>query len=116
MTELANEIYKELRRRVRAQQGAITYRELAAAVAATTPIHHRNPKLYAALGEVSEACRSADLPCLPAVVWSASLKRPADGYYAVAHPRARSEKARVAAWEREHERVLLEAERFPKTL
>jgi len=116
MTELAREIYKELRRRVRAQEGAITYGQLAVVVGKTIPIHHRSPKLHAALTEVSTACREHDLPCIPALVWSASLKRPADGYYAAAHPRARGEKARVAAWEREHERVLLAADRFPRTL
>lgn len=112
MTALAKEIYKQLRRRLRNSNPSVTYGELAAAVA----MHHRNPHFHAALGEVTAACRAHDLPCLPAIVWSASMRRPADGYYLVAHPRARGEKSRVAAWEREHERVVREAERFPRTL
>jgi hypothetical protein len=112
MTALANAIYKQLLRRLRSSNPSITYGELAAAVA----VHHRNPHFLAALGELTTACRERDLPCLPAIVWSASMCRPADGYYRVAHPRARGERSRVAAWEREQERLVREADRFPRTL
>ncbi|MCW5806609.1 MAG: hypothetical protein KIT31_29870, partial [Deltaproteobacteria bacterium] len=94
----------------------ITYAELAAAVSATHPTHQRSPKLHAALTEVSRACRRAHLPCLPALVWRAGVGRPGAGYYAVAHPRALSDAARAAAWERERARVFAEAARYPRTL
>jgi hypothetical protein len=79
-------------------------------------VHPRSPKLHAALGEVSNACRHLQLPCLPAVVWRADTHRPSTGYYKVAHPRAHTDAARVAAWEREHARVLAELPRFPARL
>jgi len=112
MSALAKEIYKQLLRRLRSGERAITYGELAAAVSE----HHRSPQFHAALTEVSQACRAQDLPCLPALVCNARLHRPSDGYYHVAHPRARTEKSRVAAWQHEHERVVKEADRFPRAL
>ena len=62
------------------------------------------------------ACRHAQLPCLPAIVWRADTRRPSDGYYKVAHPRAQTAEARLAAWEREHARVLREVAQFPTKL
>ena len=60
--------------------------------------------------------RANALPCMPAAVWRASGRRPGDGYYAIAHPRARTEEARVAAWEREHAAVLSAMPRYPVAL
>ena len=116
MSPLATEIYKQLLRRLRGSQTSISYGQLAAAVSETIETHHRSPQFHAALTEVSQACREHELPCLPAVVWNARLHRPSDGYYPVAHPRARTEKSRVAAWEHEHARVVKEAARFPRVL
>lgn len=112
MTPLAHRIYKQLLAHVRRKKASITYGELASAV----DIHPRSRTLHAALGEVSNACRHHELPCLPAIVWRADSKRPSDGYYKVAHPRAHTDAARVAAWEREHARVLKEIAQFPTKL
>ncbi len=112
MSPLAHRIYKQLLTRVRRNKASITYGELASAI----DLHPRNPKLHAALGELSNACRHQQLPCLPAIVWRADSKRPSDGYYKVAHPRAHTDEARVAAWEREHARVLREIAQFPTKL
>jgi hypothetical protein len=90
----------------------MTYAELGSAV----DVHHRNSKLHAALGEVTNACRHHQLPCLPAMVWRADAKRPNDGYYKVAHPRAHTDDARHAAWEHEHDRVVAAPARFPAKL
>ncbi len=112
MSPLACRIYKQLVTRVRRSKVSVTYGELAAAV----EVHHRSPALHMALGEVSNACRHNDLPCLPAMVWGAATHRPSDGYYKVAHPRAQTDAARIAAWEREHAKVVSSAERFPPKL
>ncbi len=115
MTPLADQIYTLLLRHARKRVPAVTYGELAARVR-PTPVHPRSPLLHAALGEVSLACRHSGLPCLPAIVWRADTKRPSDGYYKVAHPRAHTDAARCAAWEREHERVVRELGRYPPRL
>ena len=112
MSPLASRIYRLLVSRVRRNTHSLTYGELAAAV----DVHHRSPKLHAALGEVSNACRHHQLPCLPAMVWRADSRQPSDGYFKVAHPRAHTDEARIAAWEREHARVLAEAARYPAKL
>jgi len=114
MSPLAHRIYKQLLARVRSIRPtpSITYGELAHAI----DVHPRSPKLHAALGEVTNACRHARLPCLPAIVWRSDTHRPSVGYYKVAHPRAHTDDARVSAWEREHARVLREARRFPPKL
>src|SRR5689334_15473112 len=106
MSPLAAEIYKQLVRMLKKQQHSTTYGELAAEVSRKIPIHRRSSKLHDALGEVTEMCRAAHLPCLPAVVWRAGANRPSDGYYKLAHPRARTDESRAAAWQREHERVI----------
>jgi len=112
MSPLASKIYRQLLSQVRRANPSITYGELARAI----EVHPRSPKLHAALGEVSNACRHAHLPCLPAIVWRSDTRRPSNGYYKVAHPRAHTDEARVSAWEREHARVLREAEQFPPKL
>lgn len=116
MSPLATQIYKQLRRRVRTKRPSMTYAELAAALDYRFTTHPRSPQLYAALTEVSQSCRRRDLPCLPAIVWRADTARPSDGYYKVAHPRARSDEARRAAWQKEHARVLSLANQFPLVL
>ena len=116
MSLLAKDIYKHLLKHVRRNQPSITYAELAKSLPAKHAAHPRSPTLHAALGEVTQACRHNDLPALPAIVWRASPRRPGDGYYKSAHPRAHTEAARLAAWEREHARVLSFAETFPPTL
>ena len=112
MSPLANRVYKQLVTHVRRNKASLTYRELAAAV----DVHHRSPQLHAALGEVTNACRHSALPCLPAIVWRADSKRPSDGYFKVAHPRAQTDDARMSAWEREHAKVLGAAQLYPATL
>ncbi|HSD90460.1 MAG TPA: hypothetical protein VLB44_23190 [Kofleriaceae bacterium] len=112
MSPLANQIYKHLLSQVRRHRSSITYGELATAI----EIHPRSPKLHSALGEVTNACRHANLPALPAIVWRAGIKRPSNGYYRVAHPRAHTDEARVAAWEREHARVVSAVAEFPPRL
>lgn len=116
LTPLAREIYRQLMRRLRANQPSITYGELAAEVSHKIPIHPRSSKLHAALGELTEACRARALPILPAIVWRNDTRRPSDGYYRVAHPRSRSYKSQVAAWEHEHARVVRELAQFPASL
>ncbi len=116
LTALARETYRQLVRRLRARHGSITYGELAAVVSHKIPIHPRSSKLHLALGEVTEACRSRELPLLPAMVWRNDTKRPSDGYFRAAHPRSRSYKAQLAAWEHEHARVLRDREKFPASL
>jgi hypothetical protein len=112
MSPLAHRIYKQLVRHVRRAKPSITYGELAKSV----DVHPRSPALHAALGEVSNVCRHSQLPCLPAIVWRADAKRPSGGYYKVAHPRAHTDEARIAAWQREHARVLGAVEKFPPKL
>lgn len=111
LSPLATAICKHLVRCARTGSGT-TYGGLATAVGA----HPRSSKLHAALTEVSRACRRAHLPCLPALVWRSGTGRPADGYFAVAHPRALTDEARRAAWEREHARACAEVDRYPQAL
>jgi len=112
MSPLATRVYKQLLSSLRRNKISMTYAELAAAV----EVHHRNPHLHAALGEVTNACRHLQLPCLPAMVWRADVRRPSEGYYKVAHPRAQTDDARLAAWEREHARVVASVDAFPTKL
>lgn len=116
MSPLATEIYRQLLRRARTRQPAITYGELAALVSKRRPIHRRSRAFHTALGEVTLACREHALPCLPAIVWAARRNRPSGGYYEVAHPHARTEGARRAAWEREHAAVIRNLSRYPASL
>src|SRR5690349_4379454 len=112
MSPLANQIYKHLLSLVRRNKPSITYGELATAV----DVHPRSRRLHVALGEVTNACRHAQLPALPAIVCRADSKRPSDGYYKAAHPRAQTDEARVSAWEREHVKVFSSVDNFPTKL
>jgi hypothetical protein len=116
MTELAHEVYMHLLRVVRSNTRSVSYGELAVAVSKKHPTHPRSPTFHAALGEVTTACRARGLPCLPAIVWRARGKRPSSGYYAVAHPRARTEKGRLTAWQHEHAAVIGRAASYPGRL
>lgn len=91
MSPLASSIYKQLRKRLRTRTPSLTYAAL------VRDIHPRSPRLHAALGEVGHACRHDALPCLPAIVWRRGTRRPSNGYYKVAHPRAHTPDARRAA-------------------
>jgi hypothetical protein len=112
MSPLATTIYRRLRAQLTKREPPITY----GALAASLDLHPRSPAFHAALGEVAHVCRHRGLPCLPALVWRADTRRPSDGYFAVAHPRAHGDVARIAAWEREHDAVLRAAGRYPPRL
>lgn len=116
MSPLATAIYKQLRKRLRTTEPSITYRDLAQGLDYRHATHPRSPQFHSALTEVTEACKQAGLPSLPAIVCAAGTKRPSAGYYKVAHPRADTDEKRVAAWERERARVLRDIEKFPATL
>jgi hypothetical protein len=113
MSPLAQKVYRQLKKQLAAGRESITYRELARACG---DVHPRSPALHAALGEVTTACHHAKLPVVPAIVWRAGSNKPSTGYYKVAHPRARTDEARVAAWQREHARVVAEAASLPPAL
>jgi hypothetical protein len=113
---LARHVYRRLLGHLRGGQVSITYGELAALVSEQHPIHPRSSRLHAALGEITAACRRRELPILPAIVWRADSRQPSDGYYRAAHPRSRSLKAQIAAWQLEHARVLAGRARFPAAL
>ena len=115
MTTLAIEIYKQLRRTIQTQH-SITYGELAQLVSKKLPTHHRSPTFHQALTEVTTTCREAGVPCIAAVVWSSATKRPSEGYYKAAHPRAKTDAARQTAWEKEHAAVVSNADKYPATL
>jgi hypothetical protein len=113
MSPLAKKLYTQLRKRVVAGQHSITYAALARAAG---NVHPRSPALHAALGEVANACRHAGVPVLPAIVWKAGANRPSTGYYKVAHPRAHTDEAKIAAWEREYARVVGDPAVYPASL
>lgn len=115
MSPLAIEIYKQLRRTLQSKS-SISYSELARAVSRKHPTHHRSPAFHSALTEVTEACRAHELPAIAAIVWSSTTNTPSAGYYRAAHPRARTDESKQAAWEKEHAAVVREAMNFPATL
>jgi hypothetical protein len=93
---------------------SLTYGALAAAL--EQRIHPRSPRLHAALTEVTLACRARGLPALPALVWRAGVRQPADGYFKIAHPRARSLRTQIAAWREEYARVVATPpDRWPRS-
>jgi hypothetical protein len=115
MTALATEIYKALRRTIQTKH-SITYGELAELVSKKHPTHQRSRSFHAALTELTATCRETGVPCIAAVVWSASTGRPSAGYYKAAHPRARTDESKRSAWEREHAAVVWNAAKFPAAL
>ena len=116
MTELAVEIYKALRRLIQSKHSTVTYKELAEIVSKKHHTHQRSSSFHAALTELTTKCRDAGVPCIAAVVCSASTSRPSEGYYKAAHPRAKTDESKKAAWEREHAAVVSNADKFPASL
>lgn len=116
MSPLAIAIYKVLVKQLKTNRTSITYGALADEVSKKIPVHRRSKTFHDALGEVTTACRGADLPCLPAMVWRTDTQKPSDGYYKLAHSRSRSGLAQEKAWEKEHARVIAEASRYPAEL
>jgi hypothetical protein len=117
ITPIARQIYRHLVKIVRRGTASITYRDLAAAVSSEKlTVHQRSPKLHSALTEVTIACRARELPAVTAIVWKAGAHRPSDGYYEIAHPRARSWAGKLEAWREEHARVLRQAQDLPAAL
>jgi hypothetical protein len=116
ITPMARQIYRHLAKVLRAGSASITYRELAVAVSKKIPTHPRSSKLHDGLTEVTQICRTRELPAVTAIVWRAGAKRPSDGYFEVAYPRTRSFKAQLAAWQEEHACVLRVAPHLPVTL
>ena len=112
LSPLAVAIQKVLVRRLRSRSPTLTYGELVEALAPKHPTHRRSSALHAALNEVSTACRARGVPCLPAIVHRADSGRPGPAYYRAAHPRVRSDAARIAAWEAELVAVLAASERY----
>jgi hypothetical protein len=112
MSPVATKIYSHLRKRLTQGKPSITYGEVAAAA----KLHVRARSLYIALGEITNACRHAQLPCIPAIVWRSGARMPAAGYFKIAHPRAHTDETRASAWQREHARVISEAAKFPPRL
>jgi len=116
LTPIAHQIYRHLVRVLRRGAASITYAQLADAVSGKLTVHQRSPRLHAALTEVTLACRARELPAVTAIVWKSGAHRPSDGYYPIAHPRARSWASQLAAWKLEHARVLREASGLPVAL
>jgi hypothetical protein len=116
ITPIARQIYRHLVKEIRRGTASITYRDLATAVSEKYPVHQRSGKLHSALTEVTLACRARELPAVTAIVWKAGAHRPSDGYYEIAHPRARSWSGQLEAWRAEHARVLREAQDLPGSL
>jgi hypothetical protein len=116
MTELAIEIYRALRRRIQAKHSTITYKELAEIVSKKHPTHQRSSSFHGALTELTTKCRENGVPCIAAVVCSASTNRPSEGYYKAAHPRAKTDESKKSAWAREHAAVVSNADKFPAAL
>jgi hypothetical protein len=85
MSPLAANVYEILRLRASRPDPRITYAELAEQLREAcedfSHITHRSQQLYAALGEVGEACRRLKLPLLPALVVRADTRRPGAAYF-----------------------------------
>jgi hypothetical protein len=109
VSPLAEAVYEVLRRRTMLPGPRLTYAELAAAVRGASAdfehVTHRSRPLYAALGEVGDACRRLDLPPLPALVVRADTRRPGDAYYGGKCSGVVPAANPVAAWWRDLEAV-----------
>jgi hypothetical protein len=109
LSPLAEAIYEILRQRIGRGDPRITYKDLAAALRdfseAFEYAHHRNPQLYAALGEIGRECRRARLPPMPALVVRADTRRPGDAYYSGKRSRIAYKDDKVIAWRRDLEAV-----------
>jgi hypothetical protein len=109
VSPLAEAIYEILRQRTARDDPRITYKELAEALRDSSEAfeyaHHRNPQLYAALGEIGRECRRVRLPPLPALVVRADTRRPGEAYYAGKCARIVYKADKVTAWRRDLEAV-----------
>jgi hypothetical protein len=111
VSPLAEATYTILRQRLRLAPAdpRITYAELAKQLRDSCEdfesVNHRSRSLYAALGEVGEACRLLGRPPLPALVVLAGSGRPGAAYYAARFPGIVYKGERVAAWRRDLEAV-----------
>lgn len=107
MSPLAEAIYDVLRSRPALADPRISYSELAARVREQHDdiegAHHRDRRLYAALGEVHGECVRLGLPSLAALVVRADSRRPGEAYFQGMASPYRGE--RVEAWRRELEAV-----------
>jgi hypothetical protein len=81
------------------------YRAMALALRPTFRLSWRGGPMHAALGEIIRRCRRRGLPAIPALVVRTQEGRPGRVYYPIAHPDARTETQRSAAWEAELEEV-----------
>jgi hypothetical protein len=108
VSSLAEAIYQVLRRRLALEDPRISYAELARQLRDTDPafefLYHRSRELYAALGEVGQACRRLRLPPLPALVVRADSRRPGAAYYSGRLQRL-SRDEQIAAWQRDLDAV-----------
>lgn len=119
LSPLAKAIYDILQPRVPSWSPEITYEELVALLpplpAPYTDISVYDPRLSAALGELVAACRTKNLPALPAIVVRKDTGMPGVGYYPVAHPTAGKDRVlQVMAWG--NEMLKVKATPFPTTL
>jgi hypothetical protein len=109
MSPLAEAVYDVLRLRPGRADPRITYAELARSLReasdALAHITHRSRELYAALGEVSAACRRLGLPCLAALVVRADSRRPGEAYFQGTGGETLHRGEKVAAWRQELEAV-----------
>ena len=103
LSPLASAIYDVLRPMVPSPDAAITYSDLAAELKKkhSYDLDGSDPTLHEALGEIVHACKAKQLPALPAMVVRKKEKSPGFGYYPVAHPAAKDDAAKKAAWESE---------------
>lgn len=98
LTGLPLTIYKLLIPRA-ASAKRITYKQLCLLPKMKkTKVHWRSRVLFGALGTVVKACRKRKLGALPALVVRRDTRRPGASYYPVAHPTAKTRKARRARW------------------
>jgi hypothetical protein len=107
MSPLAEAVYDILRVRPGAADPRITYAELAGQLRETSEefehITHRSRDLYAALGEVAQACSRLGLPSLAALVVRADSRRPGEAYYQGRNPPLRTKGEKVSVWRQEFE-------------
>ena len=107
MSPLAEAVYDILRSRPGLADPRISYAELAARVREAREdvegAHHRDRRLYAALGEVHDECVRLGLPSLAALVVRADSRRPGEAYFQGMASPFRGE--RIEAWRRELEAV-----------
>jgi hypothetical protein len=107
MSPLAEAVYEVLRAQPGRPDPRITYAELAETLRETSTefehITHRSRQLYAALGEVAQACGRLGLPSLAALVVRADSRRPGEAYHQGRTPPLRFKGEKIAAWRQELE-------------